>query len=87
NPLATHIERSLWAAQRGGALTGQLLAFARKQALAPAPIDLSAGLPDLVPLLRRTLGEHIDVRFVDTAGLWPAMADAAHLESAVLNLA
>jgi signal transduction histidine kinase len=87
NPLATHIERSLWAAQRGGALTGQLLAFARKQALAPAPIDLSASLPDLVPLLRRTLGEHIDVRFVDSAGLWPAMADAAHLESAVLNLA
>jgi CheY-like chemotaxis protein len=33
------------------------------------------------------LGEHIDVRFVDSAGLWPAMADAAHLESAVLNLA
>jgi signal transduction histidine kinase/CheY-like chemotaxis protein len=87
NPLVSHIERSLWAAQRGGALTGQLLAFARKQALAPAPIDLSAALPDLVPLLRRTLGEHIDVRFVDSAGLWPAMADAAHLESAVLNLA
>jgi signal transduction histidine kinase/FixJ family two-component response regulator len=87
NPLVTNIDRSLWAAQRGGSLTGQLLAFARKQALAPAPIDLSATLPELVPLLRRTLGEHIDVRFVDSAGLWPAMADAAHLESAVLNLA
>jgi signal transduction histidine kinase/FixJ family two-component response regulator len=87
DPLATNIERSLWAAQRGGSLTAQLLAFARKQALAPAPIDLSASLPQLVPLLRRTLGEHIEVRFVDSAGLWPAMADAAHLESAVLNLA
>jgi len=87
NPLVTHIERALWAAQRGGTLTSQLLAFARKQPLAPAPIDLSIGLPDLVPLLRRTLGEHIDVRFVDTAGLWPAMADPAQLESAVLNLA
>jgi signal transduction histidine kinase/CHASE3 domain sensor protein/CheY-like chemotaxis protein len=87
SPLATNIERSLWAAQRGGTLTGQLLAFARKQPLAPAPIDLSADLPDLVPLLRRTLGEHIDVRFVGSAGLWPAMADPAQLESAVLNLA
>ncbi len=87
HPLAVNIERSLWAAQRGGTLTGQLLAFARKQPLAPAPIDLSTGLPDLLPLLRRTLGEHIDVRFVDSAGLWPAMADPAQLESAVLNLA
>ncbi len=85
--LATHIERSLWAAQRGGSLTSQLLAFARKQPLAPAPIDLSAHMPELVPLLRRTLGEHIDIRFVDSAGLWPAMADPAQLESAVLNLA
>jgi len=41
----------------------------------------------LVPLLRRTLGEHIDVRYVDSAGLWPALADPAQLESAVLNLA
>jgi signal transduction histidine kinase/CheY-like chemotaxis protein len=87
NPLVANIERALWAAQRGGTLTSQLLAFARKQPLAPAPIDLSTGLPDLVPLLQRTLGEHIDVRFVDSAGLWPAMADPAQLENAVLNLA
>jgi signal transduction histidine kinase/CHASE3 domain sensor protein/FixJ family two-component response regulator len=87
SPLVVNIERSLWAAQRGGTLTGQLLAFARKQPLAPAPIDLSADLPELIPLLRRTLGEHIDVRFVDGAGLWPAMADPVQLESAVLNLA
>jgi signal transduction histidine kinase/FixJ family two-component response regulator len=87
SPLVANIERSLWAAQRGGTLTGQLLAFARKQPLAPAPIDLSTDLPDLMPLLKRTLGEHIDVRFVDGAGLWPAMADTAQLESAVLNLA
>ncbi len=44
-------------------------------------------MPDLIPLLRRTLGEHIEVRYVETVGLWPAMADPAQLESAVLNLA
>ncbi|MGW5959468.1 CHASE3 domain-containing protein [Methylorubrum thiocyanatum] len=85
--LQTRIERASWAAQRGATLTGQLLAFARKQSLAPAAIDLAATMPDLIPLLRRTLGEHIEVRYVETAGLWPAMADPAQLESAVLNLA
>jgi signal transduction histidine kinase/CheY-like chemotaxis protein len=87
HPVQTRIERAAWAAQRGATLTAQLLAFARRQPLAPAPIDLSATVPEMVPLLRRTLGEHIDVRYVETAGLWPAMADAAQLESAVLNLA
>ncbi|MGU3449779.1 MULTISPECIES: CHASE3 domain-containing protein [unclassified Methylobacterium] len=85
--LQQRIERASWAAQRGATLTGQLLAFARKQPLAPAPVDLAATMPDLIPLLRRTLGEHIEVRYVETAGLWPAMADPAQLESAVLNLA
>ena len=85
--LGARIERAVWAAQRGATLTSQLLAFARRQPLAPGPTDLAASLPDLLPLLRRTLGEHIEIRFVDTAGLWPAMADAAQLENAILNLA
>lgn len=85
--MQTRIERASWAAERGAALTSQLLAFARKQALAPAPIDLAAAMPDLIPLLQRTLGEHIEIRYVETSGLWPAMADPAQLESAVLNLA
>ena len=85
--LQARLERAMWAAQRGASLTRQLLAFARKQPLAPAALDLAAIVPELVPLLRRTLGEHIEVRYVDAAGLWPAMADPAQLESAVLNLA
>ncbi len=85
--LRARIERATWAAQRGATLTGQLLSFARRQPLAPKPIDLAHAMPELVPLLRRTLGEHIDIRYVETAGLWPALADAAQLESAVLNLA
>ena len=81
------VERATWAAQRGATLTAQLLAFARRQPLAPQPVDFAATVPSMVPLLRRTLGEDIDVRYVETAGMWPAMADAAQLESAVLNLA
>ena len=86
-PLQTRLERAAWAAQRGATLTGQLLSFARKQPLAPVAIDLAAAMPDLVPLLRRTLGEAIEIRYVETAGMWPAMADPAQLEAAVLNLA
>ncbi len=82
-----HLERANWAAKRGASLTQQLLAFARRQPLAPMPIDLSAALPELASLLRRTLGEQIDIRVIDTAGLWPAMADPAQVESALLNLA
>ena len=85
--MKARVERAAWAAQRGATLTSQLLSFARKQPLAPAPVDLAATMPDLVPLLRRTLGEAVDVRYVEAAGLWPAMADPAQLEAAVLNLA
>ena len=85
--LQSRIERATWAAQRGATLTSQLLTFARKHPLAPAPIDLAAIVPELVPMLRRTLGEHIDVRYVETAGMWPAMTDPSQLESAILNLA
>ncbi|HEX3954025.1 MAG TPA: CHASE3 domain-containing protein [Stellaceae bacterium] len=81
------IERAIWGAQRGATLTQQLLAFARRQPLAPAPINLSAMLPEMASLLRRTLGEHIEVRVFDTAGPWPALADPTQVESALLNLA
>ena len=84
--LQGRIGRAVWASQRGATLTAQLLAFARKQPLAPAPLDLAKTVPELVPLLARTLGAPIDVRFVGAAGLWPALADAAQLESALLNL-
>ena len=85
--LLARVDRAIWAAQRGATLTRQLLAFARKQPLTPAALNLGATMPEFVPLLRRTLGEQIEVRYVETAGLWPAMADAAQLESAMLNLA
>jgi signal transduction histidine kinase len=83
----TYVDRAIWAARRGAALNHQLLAFARKQPLTPMPIILSDTLPDMANLLRRTLGEHIEVQVVDAAGLWPAMADPAQVESALLNLA
>ena len=86
-PLLTRIDRATWAAQRGATLTSQLLTFARKQPLAPTVVDLTATVAALIPFLHRTLGEHIAIRFVESASLWPVLADAAQLESALLNLA
>ena len=85
--LLSRIQRAEWAAQRGATLTKQLLAFARKQPLEPKPVNLSQVLPEIGGLLQRTLGETIEVRVVDAAGLWNCMTDTAQLESVVLNLA
>ncbi len=74
------------AAQRGAELTQQLLAFARKQALTPAAVDINQRVAAMDPLLRRTLGEHIEVELVRGAGLWPAMVDPGQFENALLNL-
>ena len=87
HPVTTRIESAARGAERGAALTRHLLAFARRQPLEPKPLNLRRQFIDMTGLLRRTLGEHIDVRVVETAGLWDVLADPAQVESAVLNLA
>jgi PAS domain S-box-containing protein len=79
-------ETILQAGNSGADLTHRLLAFARKQALDPKPVDVGALLLRMDPLLKRTLGEDVEIEFVREAGLWRAMVDPAQLESAVLNL-
>lgn len=74
------------AARRGGALTQRLLAFAGKQALDPKPVDLNRLVAGLDPMLRRTLGEHIQIELIRAGGLWPALVDQSQLENALLNL-
>jgi len=75
------------AAQRGARLTGQLLAFARKQRLEPKPIDLNEAVVRMDDLLRGTLGGTVRLEIVLKPDLWPALADQAQLELVVLNLA
>lgn len=74
------------AAQRGAELTQRLLAFARKQALDPKVVDINQRVMSMDGLLRRTLGEHIEVELVRGGGLWQALVDPGQLESALLNL-
>jgi PAS domain S-box-containing protein len=81
------LESALHGADRAASLTRQLLAFARRQPLEPVPLNLGRMLSDLAELLRRTLGEAVEVETVVAAGLWDTLADPAQVESAILNLA
>jgi signal transduction histidine kinase/CheY-like chemotaxis protein len=74
------------AAERGSDLTRSLLAFARKQPLMPKHIDIGQKILDMEPLLRRTLGEHVDCEFQLDQNLWQASVDPGQLASALLNL-
>jgi signal transduction histidine kinase len=74
------------AAERGGDLTNHLLAFARRQALDPKALDVDELTRKMDGLLRRTLGEHIELEFASPDDLWKALADEAQLESAILNV-
>lgn len=90
-PASSNLHRALANARRGAqraaALTSRLLAFSRRQALDPKPINLNNFLNGLQEFLQRTLGERIEVQAVGSAGLWQIEADANHLESAIVNLA
>jgi PAS domain S-box-containing protein len=74
-------------AQRAAALTARLLAFSRRQALDPKPLDPNALIMSLEELLRRTIRENISLRIVTNSAVPQAVADANQLESAIVNLA
>lgn len=77
----------LQAGERGATLTRQLLAFSRRQVLDPASLDLAGAVRRMLPLLRTTLGPNVVIETDLDPAAWPALVDAAQLESAVLNLA
>ena len=81
------LQRAINAVERGGSLTRQLLAFSRKQVLLPQSIDVDHLLVDLAALLRRTLGESVEVETEAAPNLWQCRADRTQLETAILNLA
>ncbi|WP_256366964.1 ATP-binding protein [Acidisphaera sp. L21] len=81
-----NLELTLHAIQRGARLTSHLLSFSRQQVLQPVELDLPPLLDHLVSTLERTLGVDVLVGIEFAPGLPPILADAAHLESALLNL-
>jgi PAS domain S-box-containing protein len=83
----TAVTSALAAAERGAELTSRLLAFARRQPLAPTSFDLNERVESMHDMLQRTLGETIDLRCHLAPDLKPAHADPSQVESALLNLA
>ncbi len=78
---------ALRAAERGAELTGQMLAFARRQTLSPRRTDVRTLIEELAGLLRRTLGENISIDLRLAPLLRGVMIDRGQLENAILNLA
>jgi CheY-like chemotaxis protein len=64
----------------------QLLAFARRQPLDPAPFSVYERLTELMPLLEKAVGAHVHLELKCSEDVWPAFADASQFENAVLNL-
>lgn len=79
--------QAMTGARRAAALTQRLLAFARRQALDPKPVDPNSLIRGMSELLHRTLGEIYEIEVVLAGGLWKTEADPNELESALLNLA
>ena len=81
------ITGALTSANRASALTHRLLAFSRRQPLDPRPVRVNPLVASTEDLLRRTLGERVDLELVLAGGLWLTKCDPNQLESALLNLA
>jgi len=75
------------ATERAARLTRQLLAFSRQQMLDPSPLDLGEVAAALVPMLRRLIGEDIEIAMLAAPGLPSVLADRSQLEQVVVNLA
>lgn len=81
------IDQALDAALRGAELNKRLLAFAKRQALQPEPVDVNTLISETAKLLRRVLGERVKLKLDLAADLHPAFVDPSQLESAITNLA
>jgi len=75
------------AGERGAMLTSQLLAFSRRQQLAPKAISLNDTITGMLNLLQSSLGGSVAISVDAAADLWPAMVDPTQIEMIILNLA
>jgi PAS domain S-box-containing protein len=82
-----HAEEIRKAAARAAALTGQLLAFSRRQVLQPRVLDLNAVVSDMDMMLRRLIGEDVELVTLLEHELSPVQADPTQVEQVIVNLA
>jgi len=81
------VEQIQRAAERATGLTHQLLAFARREVVQPRVLSLNDAVTDIEELLRRTLGEDMELDITLSGDLWPILADPGQIEQVLVNLA
>jgi signal transduction histidine kinase len=86
NPLFGSLKEIFNAAKRSAGLTRQLLAFARRQVVAPKVLDLNRTVEGMLKMLRRLMGEDIDLVWLPDADLWPVKMDPAQIDQILANL-
>lgn len=84
--LHKNLKEILNAANRSKAVTRQLLAFARKEAIAPVVLDLNTVVENMLKILRRLIGENIGLVWQPKAGLWPIEMDPSQIDQILANL-
>lgn len=86
DPMRTNLDEILKAAMRATDITRQLLAFARKQTISPKVLDLNENVEGMLKMLRRLIGEDIDLAWLPGAGLWPVKIDPSQIDQILANL-
>jgi PAS domain S-box-containing protein len=81
-----YIDAAQGAARRAAALTQRLLAFSRRQTLAPKPTDVNRLVAGMEDLIRRSVGPNVELEVVGAGGLWTTRVDPSQLENSLLNL-
>jgi PAS domain S-box-containing protein len=82
-----HVAEIQKAAERAAALTRQLLAFGRRQLIEPAPVDAARLVDDLLPMLRRLIGEQVEIIHETDPRLPAVLGDRSQIEQVIVNLA
>ncbi|MFA6010880.1 MAG: PAS domain S-box protein [Desulfobacteraceae bacterium] len=86
HPLFVHLEEIRKAARRSADITRQLLAFARKQTIAPKVLDLNDTVEGMLTMLRRLIGENISLSWQPGANLWSISMDPSQMDQILANL-
>ena len=86
HPLWPPLQEVRKAGERSVALTRQLLAFARQQVIEPGVVDLNHAVEAMLEMLRRLIGENIQLVWKPHEGLWPVLVDPAQVDQILVNL-
>lgn len=86
HPLHNNLAEIRKAANRSADLTRQLLAFARKQTISPKILDLNETVTGMLKMLRRLIGEDIDLSWQPEENVWPVKMDPSQIDQILINL-